>query len=68
MGIFDKENEIIEYFQTIVSPPEVALIPENDEMERECFSLFLMKSLGQNGLIHQERTIHRQTFIVTNTV
>ena len=34
MGIFDKENEIIEYFQTIVSPPEVALIPENDEMER----------------------------------
>lgn len=34
MGIFDKENEIIEYFQTIVSPPEVALIPENDETER----------------------------------
>ena len=34
MGIFDKENEIIEYFQTIVAPPEVALIPENDEMER----------------------------------
>lgn len=33
MGIFDKENEIIEY-QTIVSPPEVALIPENDETER----------------------------------
>ena len=34
MGIFDKENEIIEYFQTIVSPPEVALIPENDETEQ----------------------------------
>ena len=40
MGIFDKENEIIEYFQTIVSPPEVALIPENDETERVFQSIF----------------------------
>ncbi len=40
MGIFDKESEIIEYFQTIGSPSEVALIPENEEMERVFQSIF----------------------------
>ena len=34
MGIFDKESEIIEVFQTSISPSEVALIPENDETEQ----------------------------------
>lgn len=34
MGIFDKESEIIEFFQTSISPSEVALIPENDETEQ----------------------------------
>lgn len=32
MGIFDKESEIIEFFQTIVSPSETLLIPGNEEM------------------------------------
>ena len=40
MGIFDKENEIIEYFQTIVSPPETLLIPGNEETEQVFQSIF----------------------------
>lgn len=40
MGIFDKESEIIEYFRTSISPSEVALIPENEEMERVFQSIF----------------------------
>lgn len=40
MGIFDKESEIIEHFQMIVSPSEVALIPENEETEQVFQSVF----------------------------
>lgn len=40
MGIFDKESEIIEYFQTSISPSEVALIPENEETEQVFQSIF----------------------------
>lgn len=40
MGIFDKETEIIEFFQTLVSPSEVALFPENDETEQVFLSIY----------------------------
>mgnify|MGYP007081727145 FL=1 len=44
MDIFDKESEIIEFFQTIVSPSETLLIPGNEETEQVFQSIFDEKS------------------------
>lgn len=40
MDIFDNEKKIIEYFQSMVSTSEVALFPQNDEMEQVFLSIY----------------------------